>query len=507
MVLSTWSLLFPPRRAPIQMSNQIQIVENKSVENSIAEFVPASKPVLEKSTPLNVQQKTTRLENDKLIAEFSNQGGELVKVTVKQFQTELPVTSFLRIVDYQDNFFEISSVSEDSIEYVYDTKEGRVYKKYTLSPDEYTITAEIELPESRSINIDLFAVDIARLDNANPRDNSLFEYFLLSSDAHHRKDNAFKFSPKEARSYAGTIDLAGFRDRYFCAIIKPDFVVNSTQIDVISEHVLEVKAQPQAASRYRATLYFGPQEMGALKKYKMGFEQAMVFSNWGWLDVLAKGIFSLMQWIHKIIPNWGVCIILISLIIYGAMYPLTLSGMSSMRRMQEIQPKLTQLREQHKNNPQRLNKEIMELYKEHRVNPLGGCLPLFLQMPFFYALYYVMWRSVAFKGAGFLWIKDLSAPDRLFIFPYKLPLLEVNELNILPLVMAGLMFLQQKASAKNMVIADPQQAASQKMMMTILPVMMGVLFYKMASGWLIYFIMSSTMSTLTQLKMSKMKSS
>jgi YidC/Oxa1 family membrane protein insertase len=287
-------------------------------------------------------------------------------------------------------------------------------------------------------------------------------------------------------------------------ILKPDFGTQAS-VDPIGDHTLEVNLQPKGvAGSYNATIYFGPQELDVLKKYKMGFDRAMVFSDWGWLDALAKVIYTLMHWMHKVVSNWGVCIILISFLIYGSMYPLTVAGMSSMKRMQVIQPKLNQLREQHKNNPQRLNKEIMELYKEYKVNPLGGCLPLLLQMPIFVALYQVLWRSVAFKGADFLWIKDLSQPDRLFMFPMTLPIIG-KEFNLLPLLMMIIMFFQQKLSAKNMVITDPAQEAQQKMMAKIFPVFLGVIFYKFASGLSLYFTTFYLMSTLTQWKMSKKK--
>ena len=115
----------------------------------------------------------------------------------------------------------------------------------------------------------------------------------------------------------------------------------------------------------------------------------------------------------------------------------------------------------------------------------------------------VLWRSVVFKGAHFLWIKDLSQPDRLWIFPFSLPFIG-NELNILPIAMMGIMFVQQKLSAKNMVITDPSQAAQQKMMTMIFPVFLGFIFYKFASGLSLYFTTFYLMSTLSQWKMSKM---
>jgi len=170
--------------------------------------------------------------------------------------------------------------------------------------------------------------------------------------------------------------------------------------------------------------------------------------------------------------------------------------------MQGLQPKMTEIREKHKNNPQKMNQEIMELYKKHNVNPFGGCLPMLLQMPIFIGLYQVLWRSVEFKGAEFLWIKDLSAPDRLFLFPFNLPIIG-NEFNLLPIIMIFVMFIQQKLSSKNMAISDPQQLAQQKMMMFFFPLFLGFIFYKFASGLTLYFTMFYLFSTYTQWKISR----
>ena len=156
--------------------------------------------------------------------------------------------------------------------------------------------------------------------------------------------------------------------------------------------------------------------------------------------------------------------------------------MRSMKEMQALQPKIEALRVTYKDNPQKLNKEIMELYREHKVNPLGGCLPLLLQMPIFFALYQVLMRSVALRGANFMWIKDLSEPDRLFMLPFSLPILG-NELNILPILMTIGMFVQQKFT---MAKASGEAAQQQKIMLIIMPLMFGVIFYRMPQGW--YYI-------------------
>ena len=146
---------------------------------------------------------------------------------------------------------------------------------------------------------------------------------------------------------------------------------------------------------------------------------------------------------------------------------------------------------------------MMELYREQRINPLGGCLPFFFQMPVFIGLYQVLWRDVSFKGAHFLWIKDLTLPDRLFIFPYNLPFIG-NEFNLLPILYGIAMFFQQRFSVKNMAGGDPQQVEIQKMMTKIFPFMLIFLFYKFASGLTLYFTVYFVFTTFTQWKISKM---
>ena len=139
-----------------------------------------------------------------------------------------------------------------------------------------------------------------------------------------------------------------------------------------------------------------------------------------------------------------------------------MQSMSAMRKMQLVQPKVAALQKKYKGEPQKLNAEMVDLYKKEGVNPLGGCLPFLLQMPVFMALYQILWRAYYFQGQSFLWMKDLAMPDRLFIMPFDLPFLG-NEFNILPIIMGAVMFLQQSVSAKNMVVTDDQQAMQQKM--------------------------------------------
>jgi YidC/Oxa1 family membrane protein insertase len=236
----------------------------------------------------------------------------------------------------------------------------------------------------------------------------------------------------------------------------------------------------------------GPQDLQTISRLQP--EWAGVI-HYGFFDFIAQTLLGLLGFLYKLAHNWGWAIVLLSIFIYLVLFPLSLKQMRSMKQMQALQPRLEELKKTHKDNPQKLNKEVMELYRQNKVNPFGGCLPLIMQIPIFFALYQALIRSVALKGAHFLWIKDLSEPDRLFTFSKSLPVIG-NEINILPLVMAVGMFLQQKIS----MAASPSGTSQeqQKMMMLLFPVMFLFIFYKMPAGLNIYWCLNSTLMLLYQ---------
>jgi YidC/Oxa1 family membrane protein insertase len=158
---------------------------------------------------------------------------------------------------------------------------------------------------------------------------------------------------------------------------------------------------------------------------------------------------------------------------------------------------MEKLKIQHKDNPQKLNKEIMELYKKYKINPLSGCLPMLLQMPIFVALYQALMKSLELRSASFLWIKDLSSPDAVPL-PFALPIVGMS-LNILPLIMVGAMVLQQKISTKSMGSAvTEEQKQQQKMMLVIMPIMFGFIFYNMPSGLVLYWVVNTILTIIEQ---------
>lgn len=528
MVVWLWSAAAPKPQPVVDGLGLSQTYDTKE-DTVIQEFSKASPSSPASPTaPLVESEKINKrieiLESDALRVEFSNIGASISKVTIKKYDASLPITNIIALNGYENVLFTLDRVNDNEISYSYDGDEIKITKTFRVEDNDNIIHSVTKVYNksnmSKLVNIESggYLIEMSNLNDKNGkksstinRDKSLFEYVVYSDKNTHRKAGAFKFSDKERKEEAGKVFWSGFRNRYYCAIIKPLYDTKGYKIDPVNDTTLRVTVEadettilPQNYVEFESLIYIGPEKMGILKEYGFGFEKIKKYYRFGLFDWIAKIIESIMDFLYTIIPNWGVCIMIISVIIYFSMYPLTLKGMLSMKRMQSLQPLIMKLKEKHKDNPQKMNKDMMALYKEHKVNPLGGCFPMLLQMPVFIGLYQVLWRSVSFKGAGFLWIKDLSEPDRLFLLPFSLPFLG-NEFNLLPLIMVVVMFFQQKLSAKNMVITDPSQAAQQKMMMTLMPVFLGFIFYKFASGLTLYFTMFYLFSTFTQWKMSKVK--
>jgi len=202
----------------------------------------------------------------------------------------------------------------------------------------------------------------------------------------------------------------------------------------------KITISPRSEIIQNFDVYLGPQDTQAIGQINPMWEAIVYF---GRFDIVAQAIYGLLKFLYGIVKNWGIAIILLSIAIYLILFPLSVKQMRSVKEMQFLQPKIEQLRKQYGDNSKKLNDEIMNLYKQHKINPFSGCLPMLLQIPIFIALYQVLSRSIALKGAGFLWIKDLSEPDRLLKFPSQIPFLG-EYLNILPILMAIIMFIQQK---------------------------------------------------------------
>ncbi len=236
---------------------------------------------------------------------------------------------------------------------------------------------------------------------------------------------------------------------------------------------------PGASASLNAKLFSGPQESHQLEKFATDFD---LVKDYGWLTIIAKPIFWLMEQIHKILGNWGWTIIVLTILIKLAFFPLSAASYRSMAKMKLVTPKMTAIRERHKGDAQKMNAAMMELYKTEKINPLGGCLPVVVQIPVFIALYWVLLASVEMRNAPWLgWIHDLSSPDPLYI---------------LPVLMAVSMFIQTKL---NPTPPDPIQA---KVMM-FMPIAFSVMFFFFPAGLVLYWVVNNVLSISQQWVISK----
>ena len=230
----------------------------------------------------------------------------------------------------------------------------------------------------------------------------------------------------------------------------------------------------------KAQLFVGPQEEKVLETIAPGFE---LLKDYGYLTIIAKPIFWLLEKIHGFVGNWGWAIILLTILIKLVFFPLSAASYKSMARMKEVQPRLMAMKEQYKGDPQKLNQAMMEMYRKEKINPLGGCLPVLIQIPVFISLYWVLLSSVEMRGAPWiLWIHDLSIPD-----PYY----------ILPLIMAVSMFVQTKL---NPTPPDPIQA---KVMM-YMPIVFSIMFFFFPAGLVLYWVVNNLLSIAQQWQINQM---
>ncbi|MEB0140560.1 MULTISPECIES: membrane protein insertase YidC [unclassified Undibacterium] len=268
---------------------------------------------------------------------------------------------------------------------------------------------------------------------------------------------------------------------FVSALIPQDKGAREFRTEKVRDNIFSVSTllqlgsiAPGTSKDSLATLYSGPQSTVLLEKIAPGLE---LVKDYGILAIIAKPLFWLMDMIHGLIGNWGWTIVVFTIAIKLALFPLSAAGYRSMAKMKVVTPKMQAVRERFKNDPQKMNQAMMELYKTEKINPLGGCFPILIQMPIFLSLYWVLQASVEMRGAPWMgWITDLTSPDPLFI---------------LPVIYAISMFITTKL---NPAPADPMQA---KMMM-FMPLAFSVMFFFFPSGLVLYWVVNNILSIAQQ---------
>jgi len=372
-----------------------------------------------------------------------------------------------------------------------------VEKTYSFTADSYMIGLDLTVKNGseRSIQDKLYIA----LRGKVPKDGRAYGFEGPSTLIDDSLEEVDIDDIEEKNTYSGRLKWVAVQDRYFMTSIIPDQAQEaSMRLYVKEDNMVEAQyvnpvsdIRPGTQSTYQYALFFGPRSTKILEEAGHDLSKAL---NFGFFDIIAKPCVWLMNQLYGVIPNYGIAIIILTLLIKIVLWPLGSKSYKSMSEMKKIQPLMKEIREKHKDDKKKMNEEVMGLYRTYKINPLGGCLPMVVQLPVFFALYRMLYQAIELRHAPFfLWIDDLSAPDRLFRFPIDhIPFMEPPYgIPVLTLIMGASMLLQQKMSPP---MGDPTQA---KMMM-FMPVIFTVIFINFSSGLVLYWLVNNILSIAQQ---------
>ncbi|MFQ5601789.1 MAG: membrane protein insertase YidC [bacterium] len=386
-----------------------------------------------------------------------------------------------------------------NLEFILDLKNNQKIKKtFTFYQDRYDVTMKIELLNMGNL-VDGFSYFLSWKSGLQSTEPD-FKLDMSSAKAYAYQGDAEVFNVDDdfdASEWDNPTDWVAIRTKYFMVAAIPKDVkaqgvkFTGTKVEIGKKEpwkkygfYLQLPFEGQKKKVDTFTVYTGPIDYDILKSYNVNLEKMM---DLGWVIFRPFAKFILWSFValHKIIPNYGVVIIIFSILIKVLLYPLTKKSYQSMKEMQSLQPLMTEINEKYKNDPQKKQQEIMKLYKEHGVNPLGGCIPMVLQMPLLIALFNVFRSTIELRQAEFIWwITDLSRPDTIATLPKAIPLYG-DTVNILPIFMGVTMFIQQKLTMK-----DPKQKA----MIYFMPIFFTLLFNSFPSGLNLYYALFNLFS-------------
>lgn len=457
-------------------------------------------------------EKIIKKETEKYIVELSTIGGSIKDIKLKNggYSPSDKGSDLISIHNSENAIFNMSGLGSSAISRAsFKAEEGddevifsarldngiELIKKYIFHNSLYKVELELYIKNSGNTQLRTsYAINTAADIGIDGKIDSRYIQAVASSggkvrrsSGSHGKDIAFK----------GNVSYGGLQNRYFSVVVKTDIPSEELVVRRLDgENILtfiktaEFTILPGSALAHKFLLYAGPTSKKTMEVYGLAS-----VASYGFLGGISDALLNALRLFHKLFKNWGVAVILLSILVNLVLFPLSRKSYESMKKMQTIQPHMDKLREEHKDNPHKLNKEMMELYKKYEVNPMGGCLPLLLQIPIFIALYQALIKSLELRGAGFLWVKDLSMPDAVLL-PLNLPFIG-NSINVLPILMAGAMIFQQKFSmAKG--AAQSQQQKQQQQMMIIMPVVFLFIMYNFPSGLVLYWLVNTLLTMFEQ---------
>jgi YidC/Oxa1 family membrane protein insertase len=389
---------------------------------------------------------------------------------------------------------------QGEITFSWTSEEGvDLIKTFTFSNDSYYIDYDFTVENNSSTPLDIRpSVKWPSTVKQEPskksgglfgaRDGEIQQFIYLISDTVNRQELK---DITENKVFSGDIKWAGFEEKYFISSLilheEQDLTLQLVQPQngEVSFQLLfpMTNISLDTHKTFSSSIYLGPKDLGQLEKGEGELGRAIDF---GFFDPVAKPMLFILNLFYSFIPNYGLAIIFLSIAIKVIFWPLTHKSQKSMKEMQKIQPKIAELKEKYKDNKDELNRKTMEFYKTNKVNPLGGCLPILIQIPVFFALYRVLLNSIELRHAPFIsfWINDLAAKDPTYISP---------------LLMGASMFMQQKMTPT---VGDPAQAK----IMLVMPIMFTFMFLSFPSGLVIYWLVSNVLSIVQQYYINKQSS-
>ncbi len=392
------------------------------------------------------------------------------------------------------------SQGEKNLEFVFETPQGILVKKvFIFKADSYLIDYDITFQNgSGTVLNDAVVVSIPGIYNQAVKDSSKFAFEGPSALISNEYIEIDPDDLDEKNTYIGKIGWAGYSDRYFFTALMSKqkdgdnptdakLVISYANDRIANQYIQKMEPLNQGSQGTCSfVVYMGPKSHKVLSKFDNGLDKAV---NFGFFNVIAKPLLIGMNYIYGVIPNYGIAIILLTIIIKLVFWPLGTKSYKSMNEMKKIQPLMMELREKYKNDKQRMNQEVMGLYKTYKVNPASGCLPMLVQMPIFFALYKMLYQAIELRHAPFVgWVTDLAAPERLFHFNFSIPFMDApHGIPVLTLLMGASFLLQQKMTPAT---GDPMQA---KMMM-LMPLIMTVLFINFPAGLVLYMFVNNIIS-------------
>ncbi len=482
------------------------------------------------------------LENDLIEVVFTNHGGGIKKVAMKAYEADKD-SDFPFLFNHYgsqpmlgvsvnrgrfDNSFVKSYQSDREIHFERRESDGLLVRKkfwiHTNPEDEelYSIRHAVDFVNTTSgaLLLSNYKLHLGRLEPALLGGGTFLGGFLnvgyyedgdeefIASSKFIRSDGFLGFggnrNPPPYLTEDSRFSWVSLKNQFFTAILTPDeqgigVTVTPRTLDLRNDKgepvvALEGDAHfelsglgPNERVSRGMDFYVGPKEIFRLQKMDRNQEKVMQF---GWFGAISKVLLLGMKVIHEVIPNWGAAIILITIALKILFWPLTQISARSAKKMQKIQGPMKEMQERYKDDPKRRNEEMMKLYRKHKVNPLGGCLPMLIQIPIFIGFFYMLRTSSELRFAEFLWIADLSQPEKLFSWGINLPLMG-QYFNLLPILMGVTMYYQMRMTPT---AASAQQQAIFKFM----PVMMVVMLYNFSSGLCLYWTVQNLMTILQQ---------